>query len=89
MLKRVLSAAILAASIQGSWLGVPSFAQDQNGQSMQSEKKMGETMMKDNEQQTMKGDKNANRMSKKKKKNVRRKSKKNQNMMKSADANRM
>ncbi|HVI72738.1 MAG TPA: hypothetical protein VM656_14785 [Pyrinomonadaceae bacterium] len=44
MLKRMLTAAVLAATLMST---TATFAQDQSGQTMQPEKKMGDTMMKD------------------------------------------
>jgi len=87
MLRRMLSAAILTALMQGCWSPTPSFAQDQNGQMMQTEKKMGETTMKNNNQQMMNGQKNSHQMAKKK--HGHKKSKKNSDKMKSTDPNRM
>ena len=87
MLRRMLCTAILTAVMQGCWNAAPSFAQDQNGQMMQAEKKMGQTMMKDNGQQMMNDQKHPHRMSKKK--HIRKKSQKNSNEMKSGEPNRM
>lgn len=44
MFKRMLTAAMLAATLMSTTV---TFAQDQNGQTMQSENEMGDTMMKD------------------------------------------
>lgn len=44
MLKRMLTAVMLAATLMST---TATFAQDQSGQTMQSENKMGDTMMKE------------------------------------------
>jgi len=49
MLKRMLTAGVLAAT-----LSISTFAQDQSGQTMQSETKMGDTMMKNSDTIKMK-----------------------------------
>ena len=87
MLKRMLSTAILTTLMQVCWIATPSFAQDQNGQMMQTEKKMGATTMKNDEQQMMNGQKNSHQMSKKK--HGHKKSKKHSDKMKSTAPNRM
>jgi hypothetical protein len=48
MLKRTLTAAMLTTALVGSF-AITTLAQDQSGQTMQSEKKMGETMMKNDD----------------------------------------
>jgi hypothetical protein len=60
MLKRILAAGMLAATLM-----IPTFAQDQSGQSMQSENKMGDTMMKKGGDNMMKGHKKSRRKSRK------------------------
>lgn len=52
MLKRMLGVGMLAAT-----LTISTFAQDQSGQTMQSETKMGDTMMKNGETMKMKSHK--------------------------------
>jgi len=49
MLKRIFAGAMLAAT-----LSISTFAQDQSGQTMQSETKMGDTMMKNGDTMKMK-----------------------------------
>ncbi len=51
MLKRMLAAGMFAATLMAP---IYAFAQDQSGQTMQSENKMGDTMMKDGDKM-MKG----------------------------------
>ena len=61
MIKTMLTAAMLTITLMSG----AAFAQDQSGQSMQSENKMADTMMKKDDQM-MKGHKKAKHKSKKK-----------------------
>ena len=64
MVKRMLTAAMLAATLMAP---IATFAQDQSGQTMQSENKMGDTMMKDGDKMMMKGHKKSKHKSRKNK----------------------
>ncbi|HSB27151.1 MAG TPA: hypothetical protein VLE19_04835 [Pyrinomonadaceae bacterium] len=65
-MKRMLTAAMLMAVTVGSSFAIPVFGQDQSGQMMQTENKMGDTMMKSKDDKMMKHGKKSNRKNKKK-----------------------
>lgn len=66
-MKRMLTAAMLMAVTAGGSFTIPVFGQDQSGQMMQTENKMGDTMMKSKDDKMMKHGKKSNRKNKKKK----------------------
>ncbi len=76
MLKRMLATGMLVASFM---VPTSAFAQEQSGQTMQSENKMGDTMKKDGDKMMMKGHKTSKHKSRKHK--THRKSTKMKNSM--------
>lgn len=64
MLKRMLVSGMLVVSLMGP---ISAFAQEQSGQTMQSENKMGDTMKKDGDKMMMKGHKTSKHKSRKNK----------------------
>ncbi len=65
MMKRTLTAGMLAAALIGGCFATPMFAQDQSGQTMQTENKMGDPMMKTSDKM-MKDHKKSKRAKKRK-----------------------
>lgn len=76
MLKRMLATGMLGVSLM---VPISAFAQEQSGQTMQSENKMGDTMKKDGDKMMMKGHKTSKHKSRKNK--AHRKSTKMKNSM--------